>query len=74
MSFLIFKTDQNTQIRRLWHNFGSFSLSQANIGQLISKELFKKDFLKFSFAPKNEQKYFFMSALAYKKRSNKKVV
>ena len=36
-------------------------------GQLISKGLFK-----ISFAPKNERKYFCISALAYKKRSNQK--
>ena len=36
-------------------------------GQLISKGL-----LKFSFAPKNGQKYFCISALAYKKWSNQK--
>ena len=36
-------------------------------GQLISKGLFK-----FSFAPKNEQKYFCISGLASKKRSNQK--
>ena len=29
---------------------------------------------KFSFAPKNERKYFCISALAYKKRSNQKLV
>ena len=32
----------------------------------------RKQILKFSFAPKNERKYFFISALAYKKRSNQK--
>ena len=36
-------------------------------GQLVSKGLYK-----FAFAPKNEQKYFCTSALAYKKRSNQK--
>ena len=30
----------------------------------------QKQILKFSFAPKNERKYFSTSALAYKKRSN----
>ena len=34
--------------------------------------LSQKDFLKFSFAPKNQQKYFCISALVYKERSNKK--
>ena len=34
--------------------------------------LFRKDFLKFSFTPKNGRKYFCISALAYRKRSNKK--
>ena len=33
---------------------------------------FRKDFLKFSFALKNEQKHFCISGLAYKKRSNQK--
>ena len=33
---------------------------------------FRKQILKFSFAPKNERKYFCISALAYKKRSNQK--
>ena len=32
----------------------------------------RKQILKFSFAPKNERKYFCISALAYKKRSNQK--
>ena len=32
----------------------------------------QKQFLKFSFAPKNERKHFCISALAYKKRSNQK--
>ena len=32
----------------------------------------RKQFLKFSFEPKNEQKYFCTSALASKKRSNQK--
>ena len=36
-------------------------------GQLISKGLYKN-----SFAPKNERKYFCISAPASKKRSNKK--
>ena len=35
-------------------------------------QLISKDFLKFSFAPKNERKYFCISALASKKRSNQK--
>ena len=38
-------------------------------GQLVSKGLYK-----FAFAPKNEQKYFCTSALAYKKRSNQKSI
>ena len=37
-------------------------------GQLI----LKKNFLKFSFAPKNERKYFCISALDSKKKSNQK--
>ena len=32
----------------------------------------QKQILKFSFASENERKYFSMSALAYKKRSNQK--
>ena len=36
------------------------------------KDNFEMDFLKFTFAPKTEQKYFCISALAYKKRSNQK--
>ena len=36
----------------------------------ISKS--RKQILKFSFEPKNEQKYFCMSDLAYKRRSNQK--
>ena len=42
-------------------------VSTSTKGQLISKGLFK-----FSFAPKNEQIYFCISALASKKRSNQK--
>ena len=46
-------------------------------GQQIStkklKSSFQKDFLKFHFAPKNKQKYFGISALVYKKRSNQKI-
>ena len=37
-------------------------------------QLFRKDLLKFSFAPKNKHKYFCISTLASKKRSNQKIV
>ena len=39
---------------------------------LLKVSYFRKDILKFSFAPKTEQKYFFISALASKKRSNQR--
>ena len=42
------------------------------IAQLVKVSKFRKQILKFSFAPKNERKYFCISALASKKRSNQK--
>ena len=42
------------------------------LGETLKDSEFQKDFLKFSFAPKNKRKYFCNSALASKKRSNQK--
>ena len=39
---------------------------------LIKVNYFRKDFLESFFAPKNERKYFCISALASKKRPNQK--
>ena len=48
-------------------SFSIHSLAALAKGQLISKQV-----LKFSFEPKKEQKYFCISALAYKTKSNQK--
>ena len=62
----------------IW-NFPAFMNSKKNScrGNYMRKygrsvTSFQKDFLKFHFAPKNKQKYFGISALVYKKRSNQK--
>ena len=50
-----------------WHQF-TFSTVQA----VLKVSKYRKQILKFSFATKNERKYFCISALASKKRSNQK--
>ena len=55
--------------------FGVFKFFQKMNGNKSAwgiKVILKGPFLKFSFPPKSEQKYFCISALAYKKRPNQK--
>ena len=48
------------------------SLQTLFLQTSVKVSWFRKDFLKFLFAPKNERKYICISALATKKRSNQK--
>ena len=56
----------------LTHSFNSHVFSLEKISDLIEISKSQKQILKFSFEPKNKQKYFCISALASKKRSNQK--
>ena len=62
----IVKRDQIRSKRAI--KFNSLTWQKVNIK--VSKSL--KQILKYSFEPKNEQKYFYISALADKMRSNQK--
>ena len=57
----------------LWWNLDFLIRSSSyHIKKMKDCQLISKGLLKFSFAPKNGQKYFCISALAYKKGSNQK--
>ena len=68
--FMILIVSQDTFLFMKFVYFTTIEYVDMHIFNYVSK--FRKQFLKFSFEKINERKYFCISALAYKKRSNQK--